>query len=452
MSLVIKEYLGNNCIKTEEFKTKNQFKKNNNITESFSKRKDNISNDSLMQLIEGIHVGPTRNYTWYTEEALKGSISSWTQPYEAPLIMHHNETDGKIIGRIKSVNYKEKNTRSGTGALIFTCNVPDKEGKEQILDGRLKTVSIGVLAHDVRCSICNKPIEIDSEGNSCCGHERGESYDDEICYWKIFSMEAKELSYVIVPSDIYAHNLETYKANEFKESFSAKSNLQENLNINGGNAMNKNGNNKNGNNKKQSVQTNSIEENGEKSTKIIEENGTENTENFAQENKELKVKNEELKNEVTSLKDEITTLKDDKEKAATELKNLKVEIEKIQIELSQERQLKENIEADLIKKDKEIRKNIEENLNNLRVSLGKPLIAKESLEKRSLESIKDSIADLKNEEKSLKEGLSNITSIEDPTLKTEKIDKKNTTSVKEEKTASNINLEEGLQDLLKSFF
>ena len=70
----------------------------------------------------------------------------------------------------------------------------DKEGIEQIKDGRLKTVSIGVIAHDVRCSICGEQVEIiDEYGNTACGHSKGNVYDDQVCYWKIYKMEAKEL-------------------------------------------------------------------------------------------------------------------------------------------------------------------------------------------------------------------------------------------------------------------
>ena len=37
-----------------------------------------ISDNSIMQEIEGLHVGPTRNFTWYMDQALLSSIPSWT--------------------------------------------------------------------------------------------------------------------------------------------------------------------------------------------------------------------------------------------------------------------------------------------------------------------------------------------------------------------------------------
>ena len=165
---------------------------------------------SIMVDIEGAHSNVlTGNYTQYTPEGLIASIPSWTDPYEKPCIMYHNEEDGKIIGRIKAVTCKQTDTRSDTPALLFTVNVPDEEAKQQIEDGRLSTVSIGINATDVRCSICGQNI---AEGK--CGHKRGQHYDDKLCYWIVNEFTGKELSYVITPSDPYAHNVKIYSPDD----------------------------------------------------------------------------------------------------------------------------------------------------------------------------------------------------------------------------------------------
>ena len=205
MAIVIREYLGSPMGINENSFT--PFSLKENLATDYT-----IAEDSIMVDIEGIHVGPTRNFTWYTEQALKGSVKSWTTPYQRPLILHHNEKDGKIIGRVLSAHYTDVNTRSKTGALVFTCNVPEEDGKKGVKDGRLKTVSIGAIAHDVRCSICGHDISQYGE----CEHERGAEYDGQVCYWMIYEMEAKELSYVIVPSDIYAHNIKVYSPKKNK--------------------------------------------------------------------------------------------------------------------------------------------------------------------------------------------------------------------------------------------
>ena len=174
-----------------------------------------ISPDSLMVDIEGIHSDVlTINCTKYSEQCLKNSLPHWTIPYEIPVIMHHNDEDGKIIGRVKNVEMIDSK-RSGTPAILFTCNIGDEDGVKGIKNGTLSTVSIGAVAYDVTCSICGANVaECD------CGHKKGRVYDGELCYWTINSMEPREVSYVILPSDKYAQTMRVYKPGkkELKES------------------------------------------------------------------------------------------------------------------------------------------------------------------------------------------------------------------------------------------
>ena len=175
-----------------------------------------VSPDSINVDIEGIHSVVTRNFTYYSPDCLKRSVSSWTNPYEKPVIMHHNQKDGVQIGRIKSVEYLEK-SRAGVPGLLFTCNVGDEEGIKGIKNGTLSTVSIGATVYEARCSICNQNIAVDGP----CEHDRGRYYDEKLCYWSMEDIEPKELSYVIVPSDRYANTVKIYKPcniNSSKES------------------------------------------------------------------------------------------------------------------------------------------------------------------------------------------------------------------------------------------
>ena len=166
-----------------------------------------ISEDSIMVDIEGIHSVITRNLNYYEPHCLEMSAPKWTDPYERPLIMHHNEQDGVTIGRIKQCQYIESCKRTKGPGLLFTCNVGNKEGIEGIKNGTLVTTSIGVMVRDLRCSICGKNLAEEGE----CEHIKGQKYDGKLCYWIIKDMEPKELSYVIVPSDKYAHNIKIYK-------------------------------------------------------------------------------------------------------------------------------------------------------------------------------------------------------------------------------------------------
>ena len=178
-----------------------------------------ISPDSLMVDIEGIHSDVlTINCTKYSEQCLKDSLPYWTNPHEIPVIMHHNDEDGKIIGRVKNVEMIDSK-RSGTPAILFTCNIGDEDGVKGIKNGTLSTVSIGAVAYDVTCSICGANVaECD------CGHKKGRVYDGKLCYWTINDMEPREVSYVILPSDKYAQTMKVYKPGkkELKESVEVK--------------------------------------------------------------------------------------------------------------------------------------------------------------------------------------------------------------------------------------
>ena len=170
--------------------------------------------NSIMVDVEAIHSILTKNFTLYSPEALKESVTRWTQPYERPVIMHHNDEDGTIIGRVKNAKFTNKTPETGKPGLILSLNVSEKEGIEGVKSGRLLTVSIGANASDVRCSVCGKNI---AEGD--CNHQRGEIYDGKLCYWRVEKLgDPKEISYVIVPSDKYAKNVNIYSPEKFKRN------------------------------------------------------------------------------------------------------------------------------------------------------------------------------------------------------------------------------------------
>lgn len=436
MSIEIKEYIGNNMsIVESSTKMFMELKEGYNSV-------DPINKDSIMQDIAGIHVGPTRNFTWYTEEALDSSIPSWTKPYQRPLIMHHNEKDGKIIGRVVHAEKQSLNTRSGTPALIFTCNVPDKDGKEQILDGRLKTVSIGVIAHDVRCSICNKQVELDETGYPDCGHMRGNLYKNEVCYWMIYKMEAKELSYVIVPSDIYAHNLRTYSPDkkdidiDIEESIDLKEGVLKTMTIN------------------KDIDKNKIEAKEGQSIDEVVKEGSKVAEKEVEEVKEVEL--ERVKKELEKAESEKIAYIKELDEIKISLTDATAKVDKAVKELAAEVELKESAENQLIAIKTELRESAEDNLNSLRVVLNKPIMTKETLEIRSFESIKDSIVDLKEEMKVKGlESVKHISEAVDPTIgdkdKKEKNKEKAKLNVKESNSNGNIDLEQGVKDLMAKF-
>ena len=317
-----------------------------------------IDPDSLMVDIEGIHAAPfaTRNYTRYMPKCLKNSVPSWTSPYRRPLIKHHNEKDGEIIGRICEAYYKTKDTLSGTPALVFTVNVPG-QAKEDVKNGLLETTSIGAIAHDVRCSICGQQL---AEGNMC-EHERGVKYNGETCYWDIYDMEAKELSYVIVPSDMYSKNLSHYPATKSRKTPDIKESFCDD----------------------EVIST-------EKGDQIMAEKKT-----TASETAEAKVA--ELESQVASLTEEKTALEATIAEMTEAKAALEADNEQLKDQLKESSEMKEALEKELVDAKAEIKESLISNMQTLREALGKSPIDAEKVNERSVDSIRDSIMDMKEE-------------------------------------------------------
>lgn len=391
-----------------------------NVTESGNSPLP-IDPNSINVDVEGIHAFPhaTRNFTRYMPKCLKNSVESWTNPYNRPLIKHHNEKNGKIIGRVLNAEYVTRQTFSGTPALLFTVNVPGEEAKNEIKNGTESTVSIGVIAHDVRCSICGQQLA----GGETCEHERGVTYNGETCYWDIHSMEAKELSYVIVPSDIYAKNRKIYAA-------TTKS--------------------------------------GEK-TQI-----TESLDDSIKKGEQKQMAAEEIQKELTEAKAKITTLEATvselteaqkaSEKTVTELTEAKSALEKQVAELTEakatleqqakdEAALKEGLESSLEETKVALKNSLVETMQALRKAAGKKELDAETIKNRSEDSLNDAIMDLKEEMSSTEashqaSATPEAGSVKDPTLQEQEEEHASGVQVTESNENEKIDLEAGLSQLL----
>lgn len=339
-----------------------------------------IRPDSLMVEIEAMHAAPhcTRNFTKYMPGCLKKSVPTWTHPYIRPLIKNHDEKNGKTIGRVIEAKYKEHDTFSGTPALQLTVNVPESDIKEEIRNGISQTVSIGVMADDVRCSICGAQLS----NGEWCEHERGEVYKNEktgemeTCCWEIHSMEAKELSYVNVPSDIYAKNVRFYPA-----SSSPDSRITESLNINKPNKMNS--------------------EKGD-SEEMTDEQKKE-LEKAQQEAADLKKELAEAKEAAEKLEKDVKDLTEAKEAAEKEVAELKEAQAAAEAEKAEELKLKESLEKDLADTKASLKKQMVESLQTYRKIAGLTELTEDAVGQRSVDSIADSIADVKAEIKNRQE-------------------------------------------------
>lgn len=408
------------------------------LQESAQQPVNTFAQGSIIAEHEALHSVPTRNNTWYTEEALESCVASWTYPYPRPLIMHHNERDGKIIGRIVKAHYKKKSNLSNTGALCLTANVPDEEGKKGIKNGTLLTVSIGAIVHEATCSICGHDIAREGE----CEHERGEVYDGKTCYWMIHKMEAKELSYVIVPSNPYAQ-ITSWREVGQKE---VTENLCRDLTRKGA--------------------FNIMENLSANESKIIDEKITDQQDTHIPEAPETTPEEDKTsEDELTTLKQEHETLKQDHEALKQTHETLKQEHEVLKQEhetlkatLQKELDLRHELEKEL-KQFKAVEKNsLVENVYELRSKLNKREIGKESLQEKSLEFLTESLEDLKEEwsmqkDKKEKETQSSIqehlSEVNNPAFVKEST-KKDVSDVKENEANSNMNVEENLINIFSS--
>lgn len=416
MAIEIKEYVG------ATFTEQNHHGFNPiNLTESahYSNR---VAPNSLMVDIEGLHSVVTRNDTFYTDEAMKSSEKYWTTPYERPVIMHHNEKDGITIGRVKRAYWTDKNTRSGTGALRFVTNIGHKEGLEGINNGSLSTVSVGLIAHDVRCSICGEQVELDADGHPECGHYKGASYDDKHCYWIIHKFEPKELSFVIVPSDPFAHILRVYKPDNkdlnLSESNSKNTNDQEVNNMYGNPFMDLI------EETNESIKDIVLEEaakdkeakTGEKNTEEEEVNDNNNVQSNS-DDKEPKEKEQEKNNEEESNKDnrEEDEQKSDETKNEGHSESESDEIVENQDDKAENNEATENEEENKepVKTSKVIEEEVKKDIDSQKEDIYKDIEVKLKKAETENETLKEEIANLKKQvaeitnklqtEKSLKE-------------------------------------------------
>ena len=472
VAIEIKEYVGH------QFVSVNGSGNYINLKEGYAETY--MAEDSIMVDIEAIHSRITRNNTYYSPNCLKESVPYWTNPYKVPVIMHHNEKDGQIIGRVHSVEYTEVNTRGNTPALIFTANVGDEEGKKGIKNGTLSTVSIGVIAHDLRCSICGTNLA--EEG--LCEHEKGEYYDVEgeqrLCYWIIEKMEPKEVSYVIVPSDAYAHNLRVYdavkkKKSEVKESVEFNNPFAELIEATkvkvedakeGKQIDEEVGKTADVNKSEEKPEDKAIEnENIEGQTQEpnTEENKEQETdkETSKEEEKETseEEKQEEPKKEEAS-KEDSEELKLAKEKIAQlekELEDTKAEKAKLENKLEKVKETKESVERELVKLKAEKKKQLVETISELRSQLSLPKEDETALMESSEESLQLTIKSL-NEFTQVQKTAFGLQTLNSPVAVSESkdnttVEKTNKkTDVKESIDKSNKTLEDKIINLMENLF
>ena len=346
--------------------------------------------DSIMVDVEAIHSILTKNFTLYSPEALRESAQRWTEPYERPVIMHHNDEDGTIIGRVKKAKYTNKTKETGKPGLILSLNISEKQGIEGVKSGRLLTVSIGANASDVKCSVCGKNIAEED-----CPHQRGEIYDGKLCYWIVEKLgDPKEISYVIVPSDKYAKNVNIYSPNEFKkhnllaESESEEVNrvlfedIEKAIEVATKEAADES--------LEEKVISEEVKEEAEQKVEETKEEKTEEPEETKEEEKEVEEKKEDSEEEKEE--DGADSFVSALNKLQAESRDMEQRIIELKRQLGIEKGLKESLEKELEILKAEKKANLVEKNNNLRKQLNLTEMDADVAKYTSMEMLEASIS------------------------------------------------------------
>ena len=151
---------------------------------------------------EATHSGKNHNYCIYYEDSMEIDAESFTNPFNKPMLKNHNSYS-EPLGRIKQSWFGPSKLTDERSAIHLKTRVTDQDAIPKFLDGRYGTVSIGGSMGTVTCNICGKTILKDGKFKFC-GHWKGETYKDQVCYWGARDIEYHEVSTVNNPADDFA--------------------------------------------------------------------------------------------------------------------------------------------------------------------------------------------------------------------------------------------------------
>ena len=175
--------------------------------------------------MEATHSGKNHNYCIYYEESMEKDAESFVNPFKKPMLKNHNDYSGEPLGRITQSWFGPSALTDERSAIHLKARVTDQDAIPKFLDGRYGTVSIGGTMGTVTCNVCGKTILKDGKFKFC-GHWRGESYKDQVCYWGAKDIEYHEVSTVNNPADDFAQIM---KVTVVTDSDDKKDNKEENI-------------------------------------------------------------------------------------------------------------------------------------------------------------------------------------------------------------------------------
>lgn len=152
--------------------------------------------------MEATHSGKNHNHCIYYEDSMEKDCESFMNPFHKPVLKNHNDYS-EPLGRVTQAYAGPSELTDERSAIHLRARVTDQDAIPKFLDKRYGTVSIGGSMGTVTCNICGKTILKDGKFHFC-GHWRGETYKDQVCYWGARDIEYHEVSIVNNPADDFA--------------------------------------------------------------------------------------------------------------------------------------------------------------------------------------------------------------------------------------------------------
>ncbi len=215
----------------------------------------NTNGKGLVITYDLSHSGRRINNRIYSVKGQQKGIASLTNPYNKPIIRHHDQsTDpiGRFIGgewqdleseymsilkndlsaynslrhafdsdepeymyrSLKQFDLLKNKDWTGLGRMRVQANITDKDAIEKFLDGRYLTFSAGSSTNRHVCSICNEDWAVSGP----CEHSHGRDYDGETCVFVCGDFEVVEGSVVTTPADTLSQVISIHRADSLEET------------------------------------------------------------------------------------------------------------------------------------------------------------------------------------------------------------------------------------------
>jgi len=220
-----------------------------NVMTSIDKQKNEVDAEEIKGLqvvsIDSHSAQLNANLRYYHPYNDKKTISSYTTPYNKPVLRHHND-ESDAIGRITSAKYVDMphplvdksiqhalthypagheraldainklkpflfdSTFEGLGYIQTVKNIVDEDAIQKIIDGRYTSISVGFAMDAAYCSICHANWR-----ENPCDHWPGRVYEikdsngkdtgkKEMMFLIAGNRTVRESSFVNTPADAYA--------------------------------------------------------------------------------------------------------------------------------------------------------------------------------------------------------------------------------------------------------